>query len=78
MFLFNVFIVVFLVITTGCANLKNQLIEERKMIASGFIGCKPSEIDIKDNKQYTYTAVCKNKRFYCIVAPTASCKEEMK
>ena len=73
-----IFICVIVVLLAGCANFTMSLIEQRKVVSSGQIGCKPSEIDIQDNERYTWTAICKNKSFYCTIAQTASCKEEVK
>ena len=60
---------------TGCASLSNMLVEERKTASSGFIGCPSDAIQISDGTDYTWTATCKARVFYCTVAPSASCKE---
>lgn len=54
------FAFIVLLLLSGCVTIS----EERKIVSSGFVGCKPSDIEIKDNEKYTWTAICGNKRFY--------------
>jgi hypothetical protein len=59
---------------SGCAGLQQQLVDERKTVSSGFIGCPPAEIAISDGQSLTWTAQCRGKTFYCVVGNGTSCK----
>ena len=61
---------------SGCAG---TIIEQRQRVSSGYVGCAPDEIQIINTSGYTWTAICKGKRFFCNVGgPSASCSPETK
>ena len=62
------------IFSVGCTTIS----QERQIASSGQIGCAPNEIQITDNQQYTWISTCKQKKFYCTVAPELSCKEALK
>jgi hypothetical protein len=47
----------------------------RQDASSGHVGCRPSEVAISENQQYTWVATCKGKAFQCTGAPDMACKE---
>jgi uncharacterized protein YceK len=64
---------------SGCASMFATATQERQSVSSGFIGCAPSEIEIIHTGDYTWTAICKGRKFYCNVGgPSASCTPEMR
>ena len=61
---------------SGCVG---TIVEQRQRVSSGFVGCPPDEIQIISTGNYTWTAVCKDKRWFCNVGgPSASCSPETK
>jgi hypothetical protein len=54
------------------------IIQQRQNISSAHIGCPSDIIEISNQSNYSWTAKCKGKTFFCTVAPSASCKEELK
>ena len=47
--------------------------QERQTAASGFVGCAPGDIGISAHAQYTWTATCKGRTYYCTVSPALAC-----
>lgn len=69
--------VISLVIVTMLSGCAAQVIRERQEVSSAHIGCSPEQIEIINRSNYSWTAKCKGKTFFCTVAPSASCKEEI-
>jgi len=66
------------IIITGCSHT-----QARKDASSGFVGCPPQNIIIKDEADRTWTAICNDKIYYCSViatsaSATVNCKESEK
>lgn len=59
---------------SGCAQLQQELIDNRKNASSGQIGCAPADIQISDGGKLTWTAICRGKVFYCTTGDGTSCK----
>ncbi len=70
-------IVLCIVFEIGCTGFRS-LVEQRQDVSAAHVGCNPTEIEIINRGNWDWTAICKGKKFYCTVAPSASCREELK
>ena len=62
-----------LLIVSGCSSVE---VERKQNASSGLLGCSPQEITIKDLKRASWTAICKEKKYYCSYAgASAKCSE---
>jgi hypothetical protein len=48
--------------------------EARRELSSGRVGCRPSEIKIVDETNWSWTAICDDNRFYCSGGSSIECK----
>lgn len=61
-------------LVSGCTNMKT-ITQERAEITPSQTGCSHDEIFISDETSYTWTATCKQRKFYCTAAPSFHCSE---
>lgn len=47
---------------SGCTNMVTRV---RQNESSGAIGCPPGQIEISDTNSFTWTAMCRGRKFYC-------------
>jgi hypothetical protein len=71
--MYRILVAAFLVVLSSCATLEAEIVDSRKAMSSGTIGCGPDRIEIGDLKStgtiHTWTATCGDKKFYCTDVP---------
>jgi hypothetical protein len=66
-----------LAVLAGCA-VSSGMIETRRQVTSGIVGCSPEEIEIKSRSNYAWKATCRGRTYYCGAgAEGGVCHEEL-
>ena len=63
--------------TAGCTSQYSDINLNRARASSGLVGCAPAEIAISDNEVLTWTATCKDQKFFCKTGDGTACKKEL-